>query len=206
MMFCPQCGGKAIAGARFCVLCGTRLPERASLPEVPQESLLDSPQDVLPVELPAVPVFPVVNESEKPLFLLDKNVQKAVGAGAESRNLAALIDGAFCMLVVYTIGGFEELPVFLGLVLLCQCGYGALAESSRWQSTLGGWWLRLVVVDARGNPLSLSCAAQRNFLRSLLFLTGIGGVVMLVQLLLFRRTWYDAVAGSFVLRRPLRTL
>jgi uncharacterized RDD family membrane protein YckC len=96
------------------------------------------------------------------------------------------------------------LAVFVSIKLFIAFPYFALAESSRWQGTLGKHLTGIKVTTLTGERLSCGRAAGRYFLKlvsSLEFMLG-----YLISFSDQRQTWHDYIAQTLVLRRNISPL
>ena len=145
-------------------------------------------------------------------------------AGFWRRLVAALIDSAFTWAVswpmvwllsvpglAHPVDDFEQLVEELlaarprrfyaacALLVVIDCVYRAVLESSRWQATLGKLAVGIRVTDPAGERIALGRALGRVLLRWLSTLAIYAG--HLIQPFTARRqAFHDVLAGTLVLR------
>ena len=80
--------------------------------------------------------------------------------------------------------------------------YSGVMDASRLQGTLGKWLLGIGVVDCEGGRLTYQQSVLRNSTKVVSFVLVIGLLVALRTPA--RQTWHDRVAGTLVVRMPVR--
>jgi len=184
-MFCPKCGSKNTLDAKFCVSCGVQFTTVSHHPSY-QSSLVVTP---------------------------------AKSAGFWFRVLALLIDTVLCQVVsivlviplAFALGASmagsstmaeielagEGLGMVLGIVI--QWLWFTLAESSKWQASLGKKLLGLKVTDENGERIGFGKANGRywsKIISGMLF--GIG--FLMVAFTQKKQGLHDKIAGTLVIR------
>lgn len=184
-MFCPKCGGSNSPDANFCVSCGVQFTTA-----IRQSAL----QNISAVTL-------------------TKN------AGFWLRVFASIIDSILCqlasMVILLPIGfalgvmmaststmdEVEAAGAGLGFILgiVIQWLWFTLAESSKWQASLGKKLLGLKVTDENGNRISFGRANGRYWGKALSFITFFIGFLM-VAFTKKKQGLHDVIAGTLVVR------
>lgn len=184
-MFCPHCGVASQSGARFCVSCGTELSASVNSSHLPQ---------VLPVSEPRY-------------------------VGFWLRVVAALIDHFLCQVVTvivafplgFTLGAsmatsfpladIESAATGMGFLigLAVQWLWFTVAESSKWQASVGKKILRFKVTDLRGNRIDFGRANGRYWSKLLSGLFFCFGFIM-VAFTGKKQGLHDKLAGTLVVK------
>lgn len=184
-MFCSQCGSNNSQEAKFCASCGAQLT---------------------PATEPAIQHQPSTPQSQK-------------YAGFWFRALAAIIDGALCqvfaIILVLPLGfalgasmadtssasEIEAAGQGLGLVLgiLIQWLWFTIAESSKWQATIGKKMVGLKVTDENGERIGFGKANGRYWSKILSALILFIGFIM-VAFTEKKQGLHDKIAGTLVVR------
>ena len=184
-MFCPQCGANNGQEAKFCAGCGAPL------------ALAAEPAINHPATSPTTPRF----------------------AGFWLRTLAAVIDTALCQVATvilvlplgFVLGAsmagtsslyeIEAAGQGLGFVLgiLIQWLWFTIAESSKWQATIGKKMVGIKVTDENGERIGFGKANARYWSKILSALILFVGFVM-VAFTEKKQGLHDKIAGTLVVK------
>jgi len=196
-MFCSQCGNKCPEGAGFCNQCGNKLVSPAA------------------VQVEPVAHFePVVNQISGAPTAVEQRY-----AGFWFRVLAALIDGVISQVAIAIIvfvfvfslalsladsmsaNELEGMGGVVGAILgmIIQWLWFTIAESSKWQATLGKKLLGLKVVDEHGQRISFARANGRYWSKIL------SAIILLIGFLMVAFTkkkqgLHDVIASTYVVK------
>lgn len=185
-MFCPQCGATNNQESRFCVSCGKSL----------------SPHSEQAVKQP-----------------IKSTSYAQTYAGFWIRSLAAIIDGVLCeVLAIFlvlplafalgasmaetsTAAEIESAGEGLGYVMgiLIQWLWFTIAESSKWQASVGKKLLGLKVTDEQGQRIGFGKANARYWSKILSALILLIGFVM-VAFTEKKQGLHDKIAGTLVVK------
>lgn len=184
-MFCPQCGSNNSQEARFCASCGAQL---AVVAEPPIKQPAASPK-----------------------------TQKF--AGFWFRTLASIIDTVLCQVAVIilvlplgfalgasmagtsSLSDIEAAGQGLGFILgiLIQWLWFTIAESSKWQATIGKKMVGLKVTDENGERIGFGKANGRYWSKILSTLIVLVGFLM-VAFTEKKQGLHDKIAGTLVIK------
>jgi uncharacterized RDD family membrane protein YckC len=185
-MFCSKCGFNNNPEAKFCISCGTPLA-LASEPAIQQ-----------PATSATTPKF----------------------AGFWFRTFALVIDTVLCNVVAiiiffplgFALGAsmvdkfslYETQAVLgslgFGLGILLQWLWFTIAESSKWQATIGKKMLGLKVTDENGERISFGRANARYWSKILSSLILLAGFVM-AAFTEKKQGLHDKIAGTLVVKK-----
>ncbi len=184
-MFCPQCGANNSQEAKSCASCGAQLALAAE-PAIKQSAAL-----------PTTPKF----------------------AGFWLRTLASIIDTVLCQVAVvilvlplgFALGAsmagtsslyeIEAAGQGLGFVLgvLIEWLWFTIAESSKWQATIGKKMVGIKVTDENGERIGFGKANARYWSKILSALILFVGFVM-VAFTEKKQGLHDKIAGTLVVK------
>ncbi len=184
-MFCPQCGANNSQEAKFCTSCAAQL------------ALAAEPAIKQPATVPTTPKF----------------------AGFWFRTLALVIDIVLCQVATFilvlpigfalgaSMAGTSSLSIIaaggegLGFVLgtLIQWLWFTIAESSKWQATVGKKMVGLKVTDESGERVGFGKANGRYWSKILSCLILWIGFVM-VAFTEKKQGLHDKMAGTLVVK------
>jgi uncharacterized RDD family membrane protein YckC len=204
-MFCSKCGFNNNPKAKFCISCGTPLA-LASEPAIQQ------------------PVEPEIQKSVEPAIQQPATSAKTLKfAGFWFRTFALVIDTVLCNVVITVIllpfafvfqvlmavdtpnTVYTKAVLFIlmsVIAMLLHWLWFTIAESSKWQATIGKKMVGLKVTDENGERIDFGRANGRYWSKTLSYITLLVGFVM-AAFTEKKQGLHDKIAGTLVVKETL---